>query len=386
MNVSPLTTPVPLCESSIPSEDLSALQYLYSSDTDIFCGSIKLGVLARMFARMYGPSIAHTGIRYMIIAHLVSKSGLRTTEKCPTLSEQRYVTITVRELAQKVSHSTEVNRINESDIFVAYMLAMWFGNINSTTTEAHVRGVIAFMRHLSTKMGHLFTSSPMAPLWALLRDEILWLIRKSNNCHRICQNFRDILGPKTIQQRQRYESELQGATIKQMKYPKIKVFFGRFMHTSVHTLIESAKIIDQCHPLQLNSDPLIESVFVELYIQQHLVEEKRHEPHLSLELNPLEKGDYVDNYRVERTVIDRMHDLLIFHVCRVATIALKAPSIQQGLRSSEGISAIESLTSHICRSNAFLLSGIQDGRVFGTGTRNELLIIKWLTIVLYRSW
>ena len=343
---------------SIPSEDAASLHYLYSNDTNVLCGSVKLDVLARVFARIYGPSISHPGLRNMIIALLKSKSGNRTS-KYPTLSGQRHVDITFGELTQKLSNPS---KIDEGDIFVSYMLAIWYSDIDSAVIEVHVKGLFAIMRHLSQNT--TFLSSPMSAFWALLRDEILWITRKSANYANTCQDFRDILGPKTIQQRQKYENELRTAA--NFRRSSAKLFHGRSMYTSIHTLMESARIINQC---QLSvCDSLIESVLVELQVEYRLFEQKHHEVFLDLELRPLETGGYVKNWQEERTIIGRLHDLIVLNVCRLAAVSLEAASIQQGLRSPEGIAASTSLISVLRKARAFLLAGIKDCRVFGTGT------------------
>lgn len=374
-----LTKSVPIYDPSIPPEDVACLQYLYSTDMEILCGSIKLNVLARTLARLYGPSVSYPGLRHMIIALFISKSGIRTTSTYPTESGQSHVDIVIRELGQRLSNPIE---IDESDIFVAYMLALWSGQTSLTAAEIHVEGVIAIMRHVSHKLGHLFHASPMVPFWALLRDEIFWLIRKSNNFYRMCQDFRDILGPKTIQQRQRYENELRAAIIPTFHPFDAKVFFGRSMHTSVHTMMESAKIINQRYPLQiLSQDPPIESVLVELRVEQLLLEQKGYELILELELAPLQYGDYVEDWRMEFTIVHQLHDLLVLNICRLASIALEAPSIQEGLSSPKGIAASASLVSLLRKGRAFFQSGIHGERVFGTGMKIELF--GWLMI---RSW
>ena len=334
---------------SIPSEDAVSLHYLYSDDTNILCGSIKLNVLARVLARIYGPAICHSGLRNMIIALLISKSGTRAS-KYPTLSEQRHVDITLRELTHKLSNPSE---IDEGDIFVSYMLAIWYGDIDSTAIEVHVQGLFAIMQHLSRKK--TFSSSPMAPFWALLRDEILWLTRKSGNCSKLCQDFRDIIGPKTIHQRQKYENELRTAA--NLPLSAEKVFYGRSMYTSVHTMLESAKIIDQ---RQLFGDSLIESVLVELQVEYQMVERKHHEDFLDLELSPLERGEYVENWKEEQTIIGRLHDLIVLNVCRLAAISLEAASIQQGLRSPKGIAVVNFIGLNITKNQGFF-SGRNSG-------------------------
>jgi hypothetical protein len=361
-----LTKSIPIYDPSIPSEDITYLQYLYSNDTEILCGSIKLDVLARVLARVYGPSISYPGPRHMIIALLISKSGFRTAPTCPTQLERQHVDIVIGELLRKLSNPTE---IDESDIFVAYMLAMWSSQTNSASaTEVHVEGVLAIMRHLSQKPENSFYASPMTPFWALLRDEIIWLTRKFSCCHRMCQDFRDILGPKTIQQRLRYENELRAAMTPESRLCDTKVFFGRSMHTSVHTPVELARIINQRYPLQDSSqDPLLESALIELQVEQALLEQRGDEQHFELELAPLQKGEYVKDWKVELSVVERIHNLIILNLCRLATIALEAPSIQQGLSSSRGIAASTSLISILRRSRAFIQSGIRNERVFGTG-------------------
>lgn len=316
-----------------------------------------MDVLARVLSRVYTPSITHPGLRNIIIAHLMSSSGSRES-KYPTLLEQGHVDITIRTLVQKLSHPSE---IDEGDIFVSYLLAVWYINIDPTAINIHVQGLFAIMRHLSQRVG--FTTSPMAPFWALLRDEILWLTRRSNNCYRICQDFREILGPKTIQQRQTYENELRTAA--QFCRPNSKVFYGRTMNSSVHTFMDTARILDQ-HELS-TQNPLVESVLVELHIEHRLVEEKRHEDFLESELAPLQNGQYVKDYHVELTIIERLYELIFLHVCRLTIIALEATSIQQGLHSTEATVSTTSLLSVLRRAREFVLAGIQDDRVFGTG-------------------
>jgi hypothetical protein len=309
-----------------------------------------------------------------MLALLMSQSRLRSKVSCPTHSEQLHVDIAFAELKEKLLRPAE---IDESQVFVTYMLAMWSADIDPAAAQVHIKGVVAILRHLSTKLGARFWTSPMAPFWALLRDEALWLTRKSENCHGLCQDFRDILGPKTIQQRQTYENELRGAMVPQFRLPSSKVFFGRSMYTSVHTLIESAKIVhqrDQRHGLHSSAhDPLIESIAVELRVEECLVERKQHESFLDLELRPLQNGGYVKDWHVELTIIERIHDLIILYVCRLATIALESASIRTGFRSSAGIAASTSLISVLRRAKGFFLMGIRGNRAFGTGTSTSSL-------------
>lgn len=304
-----------------------------------------------------------------MLALLMSKSRLRSKVQYPTDSEELHIDIAFAKLKEKLSRP---NEIDEADVFVAYLLAMWSADMDPAATETHIKGVVAILRHISTKLGSQFSASRMAPFWALLRDEALWLTRKSENCYRLCQDFREILGPKTIQQRQRYEDELRGALVSQYGLPSAKVFFGRSMYTSVHTMIESARIINQRHVLQSSAhDPLIESIVVELRVEQHLVERKQHESFLDQELSPLQSGNYVSDWHVELTVIERIHDLIVLYVCRLATIALESGSIREGFQSFEGISSSTSLISVLRRAKGFFLAGIQGNRVFGTGMKTS---------------
>ena len=350
----------------MPSEDHAALHYLYTNNTPILCGTLKLDVLARVFARVYGPSMSHGGLRHIVIALLMSRSETRMTTGCPTKLELRHVDGTFAELARKLSIP---NTIHESDIFVAYLLARWSGDFDPSATEVHVEGVVAIMRHLWRKMGSQFLSSPMAPFWALLRDEILWLTRKSSNYYRLCQEFRNMLGPKTVRQRRQYESALRGAMIQPSQDPAATLFFGRSMCTSVHTMMELARIIDQRYPEQCSvEDPLIESILVELHIEQDTIALQKHHEHLDVELRPLQFGEYVESDKVELMVTERIHDLVVLYVCRLATLGLEAPSIQHGVRSPEGIAASSALLGVLRQGRAFVGAGIQDCRVFGNGT------------------
>ena len=305
------------------------------------------------------------GLRHIIIALFMSRSGTRTSADCPSPVEQRHVDVTFAELSRKLSNPTD---IHESDIFTAYLLALWSGDVDPAATEVHVEGVIAIMRHLSLKLGSSqFLNSPMAHLWALLRDEILWFTRKWNNYHRLCQDFRDILGPKTVQQRQRYENELRGAMLSRSQRTNRNIFFGRSICTSVHTFVELAKIIDRGYPSSVE-DPIMESILVDLHIEQNSIERKGHETLLEMDLKPLQHGEYVPDWKIEARVVGHIHHLIILYVCRLATLALEAPSIEDGLGSPAGVAASTALLWILCRGRGFFLAGIQGKRVFGTGT------------------
>jgi len=360
--------------SSIPAEELSALQYLYSNDTRILCGSVKLDVLARLLARIYSPAMEPSGLRHMLIAHLMSKSGIRTRPNHPTIEEQNHVGIALHELSIKLSSNRD--DIDESDILISYLLAIWSGEINSSAAEVHIKGVLQIMRHVSRKLGGNISASPMAPLWGLLRDEILWLTRKSAKSSQLYSELHAILGPKTILQRQQYEAALRGAMIPPqgtntstaVPDKHIKVLFGRSMHTSIHTLVEVARILDRRRANPTSQDPLVESVLVELQMEQASLAEKNHEPLLARELEPLKRGMYVRDWQDEANVLMRCHDLIVLYACRMTILALRAQSIREGLEGTEGRATCKSLISVLRRAREFVIAGIQGGRVFGTGT------------------
>src|SRR5271169_3107577 len=73
--------------------------------------------------------------------------------------------------------------------------------------------MLAIMEHLLKKQSDLFSTSELSPLWALARDGILWSTGWSSDkslVKRLVHDFRVLLGPKTIQQRQRYGEEVKG--------------------------------------------------------------------------------------------------------------------------------------------------------------------------------
>jgi len=366
--------PFPPVDPNVPSEDLSALQYLYSNDTRILCGSVKLDVLARLLARTYSPTIEPSGLRHMIIAHLMSKSGIRTRPNHPTEEEGNHVGIALHELSVKLSSNRP--DIDESDILISYLLAIWSGEINSSAAEVHIKGVLQIMRHVARKFGGNISSSPMAPLWGLLRDEILWLTRKSSRSSQLYNELHSILGPKTIQQRQRYEAELRGAMLTPCD-KHVKVLFGRSMHTSIHTLVEVARCLDRRRANPSVHDPLVDSVLVELHVEQLSLSEKGHEPLLARELEPLDRGEYVKDWRDEANVLMRCHDLIVLYSCRLTILALRAGTIKEGLESREGKETCRTLIAVLKRAKEFVIAGIKGGRVFGTG-----ILISWRSVPL----
>ena len=303
----------------------------------------------------------------MLILFLMSKSRNRATSEGPTEPERRHMDIVFGELGRKLSNPME---LDEGDIFVAYLLAIWSGDMDPATREIHLKGVVAMMRQMSKRMGGVeFSRSPLAPFWALLRDEVLLLTRKSINCNDFCQEFRDILGPKTIQQRQLYENELRDVMTPQFQSSSHKVFHGRIMHSSIHTLMDAARFINQRYPLRhYSEEPLLESVLVELHVEQILLEQMGHESFLDLELRELKGGGYLMDWHKEATIIERLHDLIGLYVCQITTIALSAESVPEGLWSANGMRACASLLAVIRRARTFLLAGIEDERVLGTGS------------------
>jgi hypothetical protein len=304
----------------------------------------------------------------MIIAHLMSKSGKRTRANQPTIEEKNHVGIALHELSTKLSNNR--GDIDESDILIAYLLAIWSCEIKSSSAEVHITGVLQIMRHVSRKLGGDISSSPMAPLWGLLRDEILWLTRKSSTSLQLYYEFQSLLGPKTISQRQQYEAVLRGAMLSSgvgVSDKHVKVLFGRTMHTSIHTLVEVARILDRRRANPSTQDPLVDSVLVELHMEQSCLGEKGHEPLLATELEPLKRGEYVKDWQDEANVLMRCHDLIILYACRLTIIALRAPSITEGLVSAEGRETCKALVSVLRRAREFVIAGIRGGRVFGTG-------------------
>jgi hypothetical protein len=149
--------------------------------------------------------------------------------------------------------------------------------------------------------------------------------------------------------------------------------FGRSMHTSVHSMVELASIVDQKSqsPNNAHWDPIIESVLVELRVEQYLCERKNHESWLERELKPLDFGDYVKDWRVEAEVVRRFYDLVILHVCRLAIIVLESSSIQAGLQLSDALVASTSFISILKSAQRFMLAGIKGGRAIGTGTSDK---------------
>jgi hypothetical protein len=147
----------------------------------------------------------------------------------------------------------------------------------------------------------------------------------------------------------------------------IKVLFGRSMHTSIHTLVEVARILDRRRANPTSQDPLVESVLVELQMEQASLAEKNHEPLLARELEPLKRGMYVRDWQDEANVLMRCHDLIVLYACRLTILALRATSIREGLETVEGKGTCKALISVLRRARDFVIAGIQGGRVFGTG-------------------
>jgi hypothetical protein len=102
-------------------------------------------------------------------------------------------------------------------------------------------------------------------------------------------------------------------------------------------------------------------------VEQVLLEQRGHESLLELELKPLNKGQYVEDWKVELTIIERLHDLIAIYVCRLATLGLEARTVTEGLESTEGQAAAAMLKSVIKRARAFLHAGMRGERVYGTG-------------------
>jgi hypothetical protein len=298
----------------------------------------------------------------MIIALALSDLGLMTTKllTCPTVPEQEQVHYAFQTLTRTLSYP---NQVDEGDIFVAYLLAMWSRRYSHyfENFEVHVKGVLAIMRHLSQK-SRANSTSAAAPLWRLIRDELLWKTEDDNwhLANRLSQEFRGVLGPKTVQQRQSYEDQLRESATPEFRSRDGWVVFGYIMGP----LFKLQQVINQ-HKENSERDPYTESVLVDNYVAQCSIEQRKEELLLELELMPLQGGQHVKTPRDEFTILTRFHNLILLYLSRLATTALEAASIQQGLCSPEGRTASISLTSTFRRARTFMQSRVQ---VFHSGT------------------
>jgi hypothetical protein len=105
--------------------------------------------------------------------------------------------------------------------------------------------------------------------------------------------------------------------------------------------------------------------------------EKGHEPLLARELEPLDRGEYVKDWRDEANVLMRCHDLIVLYSCRLTILALRAGTIKEGLESREGKETCRTLIAVLKRAKEFVIAGIKGGRVFGTG-----ILISWRSVPL----
>jgi hypothetical protein len=72
----------------------------------------------------------------------------------------------------------------------------------TATFTMHVNGVLQIMRLLATK------TMPLITFWPLIRDEILWTadhLGMKTLIDSSAHDFRQLLGPKSIDQRKKYE-------------------------------------------------------------------------------------------------------------------------------------------------------------------------------------
>jgi len=189
---------------------------VYSHDIKWFDIRATTSDLFKKLTFHYGPTISHPGLRFAILA---CGDRERNRQKGPTIEELEYVGNALRLLTQNLIYPENVE---EADLFAAATLALWSMKVGAREKfDKHASGVLSIMKHLSEKEKQGTFTSKFRAIWPLIRDQITTAaeyrhygaLRGLGNpfqaIEHLHRDFRFILGPKTIEQRQQFESQLR---------------------------------------------------------------------------------------------------------------------------------------------------------------------------------
>lgn len=289
--------------------------------------------LARTFARIYGPSISHSGLRNAIVA--LAGSSLGPANNIPIFYHEAF---------QRACHSLHrklSNEVDESDLLVTYLLAAWSVSIDDMEgVEVHANGMLAIMRRLLEEQSCLFSTSGLSPLWSLARDGILWGAGWSSDksfVKRLAHDFLVLLGPKTIQQRQRYEEEFKAVHGDGM---------WAMLGTELYLLNICLGVINQRF-LEGTSkqDAYMESILVEAKAFLSSLDQKRRDARIESALESRNTGEQWQIGVDKLSFFAMFYELIHLLLSRLVVAALEGPSIREGLCSMEGLAASASLVS-----------------------------------------
>jgi hypothetical protein len=193
-------------DPSITQQDAQLLQFAYSQDH-----------LVKLFADLYGPSIAHKSLRYAVCAYarifMAYCPELTPPEEPEVLWVQRAISTLARRLP-------EPDEIDEGDLFCSFLLARChsFPRVTREQEERaafsmHVNGVLTIMRHLSNRADDIRRLPTFRSFWLLIRDVLIqdtYVINPVGDIRfdDVSEQFKRVIGQQTTADRKQYQSAL----------------------------------------------------------------------------------------------------------------------------------------------------------------------------------
>jgi hypothetical protein len=330
--------PITIYDPLIDQEERQELQYLYSLDYFADRGMFTMILLAKQFCWRYGLSITHRGLRHAMLANAFTWHG----HNCQL--SKRHLSQACKALSRKVKQPA---KIDEGDLFSSFLVALWY-EYNPWTKNnftKHAWGILAIMKHLCRTATNNVPSTPFAAFWPLVRDEILRVTESlDGRSVSLYAEFREILGPKTIEQRYRYEKELLRHST--------AVFAGNYLASELDWMVARLPLLLSQHETiymkrlrkeYYHIDPHLESLLVDSWA----VSGSTIQQGLEAKLEP-ENKTVRQNSRESSVFTWWVCGLVGLLLLRLSTRALGAVTITQGLCSSEAIADAKSIIS-ICK-------------------------------------
>lgn len=343
--------PITRYDQSIEPQHVHLLQYVYSDKFVESNGYEPFKFLFRYMAFFYTPSIEHVGLRHSILAYAAHHLG--------TGASALHLQYAIQALGQKL---TDPRNVDEGDLFVSCLLARC-GSFAEEDREqmifANLNGFVAIMKHLFMMVEGDIDRYPLAVLWPLARDELGSIEAEFDYPDlRFWDASCQILGLPTFQQTNAYLEALSYGKIDEIPVDAIFPTFQitRLQNEAMRAFIKLETKRQQLEGFSPNTLPT--SIPIKQLQDDHAPPSSYYQEAvaglsstLKITSIPLECMSAAENAKIRSetlTIIRMFQVVLVREFNRLLRTLLEAPSIVEGLISSDGIDAGRCIASHIC--------------------------------------
>jgi len=202
-------------DGTIPLEDVQTLQFTYYHGMSWNDLQTHLSELIRKLSFHFQPSIVHAGFRHSVLA-CCYREKYKDSE--PTDTERQHMVRAVQGLRRALE---DKNSVNGGDMFTSFFLTLWLTRTREIEQfELSSYAIVELMKLLSERRQSSPALETFSAYWPIVRDQIMTIaefrvLQRKLSFEILIQlykRFREVVGPKTVQQVQSsFEGQLGGA-------------------------------------------------------------------------------------------------------------------------------------------------------------------------------